>query len=119
MGTLEWVAASIPAVMWVGLLLTPWRPWSTREHIEADPQAGSVDLSEITVLIPARNEADVIGLTLTGLQSQGHGLQVIVVDDQSSDATAQIAASFPNTRVVSGQPLPEGWAGKLLSLIHI
>ena len=116
MGTLEWVAASIPAVMWVGLLLTPWRPWSTRERIEADPQAGSVDLSEITVLIPARNEVDVIGLTLAGLQSQGHGLQVIVVDDQSSDATAQIAASFPNTRVVGGQPLPEGWAGKLWAL---
>jgi hopene-associated glycosyltransferase HpnB len=116
MGMLQWVAASIPAVMWVGLLLTPWRPWSTRERIEADPQAGSADLSEITVLIPARNEADVIGLTLAGLQSQGGGLQVIVVDDQSSDATAQIAASFPNTRVVSGQPLPEGWAGKLWAL---
>ena len=116
MGLLEWIAASIPAVMWVGLLLVPWRPWSTREHIEADPQAGSVDLSEITVLIPARNEADVIGLTLAGLQSQGSGLQVVVVDDQSSDKTAEIAASFPNTRVISGQPLPEGWAGKLWAL---
>ncbi len=116
MGLLGWIAASIPAVMWVGLLLVPWRPWSTRERIEADPQAGSVDLSEITVLIPARNEADVIGLTLAGLQAQGAGLQVIVVDDQSSDDTAQIAASFPNTRVISGQPLPEGWAGKLWAL---
>jgi hopene-associated glycosyltransferase HpnB len=116
MSTLGWVAASLPVLMWVGLLLVPWRPWSTRERIEADPQAGSVDLSEITVLIPARNEADVIGLTLAGLQSQGSGLQVIVVDDQSSDKTAEIAASFPNTRVISGQPLPEGWAGKLWAL---
>ncbi|MFK2874248.1 glycosyltransferase [Dyella lipolytica] len=113
---LGWIAASIPAVMWVGLLLVPWRPWSTRERIEADPQAGLADLGEITVLIPARNEADVIGLTLAGLQTQGTGLQVVVIDDQSSDATAQIAASFPNTRVVSGQPLPEGWAGKLWAL---
>lgn len=116
MGVLGWIAASIPAVMWVGLLLVPWRPWSTRERIEADPHAGSVDLSEITVLIPARNEADVIGLTLAGLQAQGSGLQVVVVDDQSSDDTAQIAASFPDTRIVSGQPLPEGWAGKLWAL---
>jgi hopene-associated glycosyltransferase HpnB len=116
MGILGWIAASIPAVMWVGLLLVPWRPWSTRERIEADPQAGSADLGEITVLIPARNEADVIGLTLAGLQAQGTGLQVIVVDDQSSDNTAQVAASFPNTRVISGQPLPEGWAGKLWAL---
>jgi hopene-associated glycosyltransferase HpnB len=116
MSIAEWVAASLPALMWVGLLLVPWRPWSTRECIEADAQAGSVDLGEITVLIPARNEADVIGLTLAGLQSQGSGLQVIVVDDQSRDETANIAASFPNTRVISGQPLPEGWAGKLWAL---
>jgi hopene-associated glycosyltransferase HpnB len=116
MSIVEWVAALLPVVMWVGLLLVPWRPWSTRERIEADPQAVPVDLSEITVLIPARNEADVIGLTLAGLQSQGSGLQVVVVDDQSSDKTAEIAASFPNTRVIRGQPLPEGWAGKLWAL---
>ncbi|QAU25523.1 glycosyltransferase [Dyella sp. M7H15-1] len=113
---LEWVAASLPALMWVGLLLAPWRPWSTRERIEADPQAGSVDLSEITVLIPARNEADVISHTLTGLQAQGGGLQIVVIDDQSTDDTAKIAASFPNVRVISGQPLPQGWAGKLWAL---
>jgi hopene-associated glycosyltransferase HpnB len=116
MRLVEWIAASLPALMWVGLLLVPWRPWSTRERIEADPHAGSVDLSEITVLIPARNEADVIGLTLAGLQSQGSGLQVVVVDDQSNDQTADIAASFPNTQVISGQPLPQGWAGKLWAL---
>ncbi len=116
MGFMGWVAASIPAVMWVGLLVVPWRPWSTREHIEADPQAGSVDLSEVTVLIPARNEADVIGLTLAGLQAQGGGLRVVVVDDQSTDSTGHIAAAFPNTHVISGQPLPEGWAGKLWAL---
>jgi hopene-associated glycosyltransferase HpnB len=116
MRLVEWIAASLPALMWVGLLLVPWRPWSTRERIEADPHAGSVDLSEITVLIPARNEADVIGLTLAGLQSQGSGLQIVVVDDQSNDQTADIAASFPNTQVISGQPLPQGWAGKLWAL---
>ncbi|GLQ49091.1 glycosyltransferase [Dyella flava] len=116
MSILGWVAASLPVLMWLGLLLVPWRPWSTRERIEPDPQAGSEDLSEITVLIPARNEADVIGLTLAGLQAQGSGLQVVVVDDQSSDKTAEIAASFPNTRVIRGQPLPEGWAGKLWAL---
>ncbi|GAB2546844.1 glycosyltransferase [Rhodanobacter koreensis] len=103
--------------MWVGLLLVPWRPWSTREHLEADPQVvPAAALGEITVLIPARNEAEVIGATLAGLQAQGAGLQVIVIDDQSSDATAQIAAAYPNARIVSGQPLPDGWAGKLWAL---
>jgi hypothetical protein len=37
-GLLEWMVAWLPALMWVGLLLVPWRPWSTRERVEADPQ---------------------------------------------------------------------------------
>ena len=114
---LNWVAASIPALMWVGLLLVPWRPWGTREHLEADRHAMSaMDLGEITVVIPARNEAQVIGATLAALQFQGAGLQVLVIDDQSSDDTAQIAAAYPNTSIISGQPLPDGWAGKLWAL---
>lgn len=117
LSVLTWVAAAIPALMWVGLLLVPWRPWSAREHLEADRYAMSAaDLGEITVLIPARNEAEMIGATLAALQVQGAGLQVVVIDDQSSDATAQIAASYPNTRIISGQPLPHGWAGKLWAL---
>lgn len=109
------VFAIIPVVMWLGLLLVPWRPWSTREHLEADP-AASVRLEDITVFMPARNEAEVIGTTLRALQRQGDGLQVIVIDDQSNDDTAGIADSFPNVRVIAGAPLPEGWAGKLWAL---
>jgi hopene-associated glycosyltransferase HpnB len=109
--------ALLPAVMWVGLLLAPWRPWSTRERLEvADPTERMTDLSAITVLIPARNEADTLCITLAALQRQGSGLQVVVIDDQSSDATASVASSFPDTRVVSGQPLPIGWTGKLWAL---
>jgi hopene-associated glycosyltransferase HpnB len=107
--------AIVPAMMWLGLLLVPWRPWSTREHLEADPSL-SVRLDDITVLIPARNEADVIGTTLHGLQLQDAGLQVIVIDDQSTDGTASVASAFENVRVISGVPLPEGWAGKLWAL---
>ena len=109
------VCAIAPAVMWLGLLLVPWRPWSTREHLEADSSA-SVPLDDITVLIPARNEADVIGTTLRALQQQGGGLQVVVIDDQSNDSTANVASSYPNVRVIAGAPLPEGWAGKLWAL---
>ncbi|HWY23334.1 MAG TPA: glycosyltransferase [Nevskia sp.] len=111
-----WLAAPA-AVMWIGNLLAPWRPWSTRERIECDPAAArDVDLSGITVLIPARNEAEVIGTTLAGLQAQGQGLRVVVVDDQSADDTAGIAVSFSNVRIIPGKPLPAGWAGKLWAL---
>lgn len=117
MTSLLWIVALIPVVAWVGLLLLPWRPCSTREHIEPDTRPDpTIDLGDITALIPARNEADVIGATLDGLRSQGSGLQVIVVDDQSSDATAEIAAAYPDTRVIAGLPLPAGWVGKLWAL---
>jgi hopene-associated glycosyltransferase HpnB len=111
-----WLAA--PAtVIWFGTLLAPWLPWSTRERIEADPAAApDPELDQVTVLIPARNEAEVIGTALAGLRAQGPGLQVVVVDDQSTDDTARIAQAFPNTRVISGKPLPPGWAGKLWAL---
>lgn len=110
-----YICAIIPLLMWLGLLLVPWRPWSTREHLEADPSSRA-PLGDITVLIPARNEADVIGTTLRGLQAQGEDLQVIVIDDQSTDDTAAMANAFPNVRVISGAPLPTGWAGKLWAL---
>lgn len=109
------VFALVPALMWLGLLLVPWRPWSTREHLEAD-SSSIARLNEITVLIPARNEAGMIDATLRGLRAQGEGLQVIVIDDQSTDDTAAIASAFPDVRVISGAPLPEGWAGKLWTL---
>lgn len=109
--------AAVPVIIWLGLLLTPWRPWSTRERLEADDDTHrSADLDGITVLIPARNEADTLAATLAALQSQGLGLQVLVIDDQSTDDTAAIAARFAGVRVISGQPLPQGWTGKLWAL---
>ncbi|MBL6752619.1 MAG: glycosyltransferase [Nevskia sp.] len=102
--------------MWCGLLLAPWRPWSTRERIEPEPGAAGADLAEVTVLIPARNEAEVIGTTLGALRQQGHGLRAVVVDDQSTDDTARIVRGFPNAELVAGAPLPAGWAGKLWAL---
>jgi chlorobactene glucosyltransferase len=71
----------------------------------------------VSVLIPARNEADVIGETLQMLQQQTcQQFEIIVLDDNSTDATALIAARFAEhderIRVISGQPLPPGWLGK-------
>lgn len=111
------VVTAVPVIIWLAVLLAPWRPWSTRERLEADDDSHRpTDLEGITVLIPARNEADTLATTLEALQRQGLGLQVVVVDDQSSDDTAAIAAGFAGTRVLSGQPLPQGWTGKLWAL---
>ena len=74
----------------------------------------------VTVLIPARDEAASIGRAIAALGSQGRGLEVVVVDDQSSDdtrgAAARAAAPGLALRVIEGRPLPDGWAGKLWAL---
>jgi hopene-associated glycosyltransferase HpnB len=74
----------------------------------------------VTVLIPARDEAEHIGRTLAALVRQGQGLEVVVVDDQSSDDTrgsaTRAAGSSLALRIIDGQPLPSGWAGKLWAL---
>jgi hypothetical protein len=74
-------------------------------------------LPTLTVIIPARNEAERIGRCLAGLADQGlRQLDIIVLDDDSTDDTAVVARSFgaqlPNLRVLSGAALPAGWAGK-------
>ncbi len=114
------------ALLWAAVLLAPWRPWSTRQRLE--PMASRVDhpvensadhdLPDITVIIPARNEAKDIGQTLRALAQQGPGLEVIVVDDQSTDGTdcEARAVAAPQLTILAGEPLPAGWSGKLWAL---
>jgi hopene-associated glycosyltransferase HpnB len=96
----------------------PWRPCSTRESLEPNDDPVAKSLSDVTVLIPARNEAALIGRTLSALADQGADLQVILVDDQSSDGTASLARSTlaVGLQVFKGAPLPSGWTGKLWAL---
>ncbi|HEX5046769.1 MAG TPA: glycosyltransferase [Gammaproteobacteria bacterium] len=109
---------------WVGVLVLPWQPHRVRERLEADPADEDADLRNVTVLIPARDEAEVIGITIAALARQGRGLHAFVIDDQSSDGTAEVAARAAaasdagrlSLRVVAGRALPGGWAGKLWAL---
>ncbi len=109
--------AALGGACWVAVLLLPWQPWRTRERIEPGDRDVSFDLSDITALIPARDEADMIAGTLAALRSQGPGLAAVVLDDQSSDGTANVAAhAWPGVTIEQGKPLPEGWSGKLWAL---
>ena len=116
------VSSALALLAWLGVLVAPHQPLRLREWLDADAEAPA-DLSAVTVLIPARDEADVIGRTVTALAAQGQGLDAIVVDDQSSDGTAEAAMSAAAVgpaalalRVLRGEPLPPGWAGKLWAL---
>ncbi len=106
------------AFIWLCILAAPWRPWSTSEEIKALAEEQRADVSDITVLIPARDEAEVIGTTLTGLAAQGQGLKVVLVDDQSSDGTSEIARKNEglDLLIIPGQPPPSDWSGKLWAL---
>lgn len=113
--------AAAALVLWLALLLAPWQPWRCRETLapeaddarEDDPVGGRV-----TVLIPARNEADVIGGTLEALATAAPDAPVIVVDDQSEDGTAEQVRNHGNANVclLGGTPPPAGWTGKLWAL---
>lgn len=104
-------------IIWSGILLLPWRPWSTRERFETNPEQRT-DLSHVTVLIPARNEARVITGTLDALQQQGAGLSVILIDDNSTDDTRSAAqrSAVSNLTIINGEALPPEWSGKLWAL---
>ena len=114
------ILTGLSATFWLGALLQPWLSWLNREVLEreAPVQPARHDLSDVTVVIPARNEAAIIDRTLAALAGQGDGLRVILVDDRSDDGTADVARRVPalNLTIVSGEPLPGGWAGKLWAL---
>lgn len=111
------VLSLVAAAAWLGVLLLPWRPWGTREVLE--PESGfSADLDDLTVLIPARNEAGYVRATLLSLVAQGGTPKVIVIDDHSEDGTVEESSSVGSLdlRVIPADPLPEGWSGKLWAL---
>ncbi|MEQ9058740.1 MAG: glycosyltransferase [Gammaproteobacteria bacterium] len=112
------LCAFAAAVMWVGLLLLPWQPWSTRESLHAAPGDAASDFGDITALIPARDEAGCIADTLRALAAQGRLARIVLIDDQSSDGTGDIARALgiENLEVVAGSNPPPGWSGKLWAL---
>ncbi|MEX0768456.1 MAG: glycosyltransferase family 2 protein [Microthrixaceae bacterium] len=65
------------------------------------------------VIIPARNEEASLGLLLADLaELPKAGNRIIIVDDHSTDCTAEIASKFSGVEVISAAELPEGWTGK-------
>jgi len=73
----------------------------------------------LCIVIPARNEAELLPITLRSLTNQTYqgSIQIILVDDQSSDNTAAIAKQVAeNIIIISSNPLPTGWTGKLWAM---
>ncbi len=90
-----------------------------RHSRSLDEESDSIpsDPPLVTVIVPARNEAHNIARCVTSVLTTSYPqLELVVVDDSSSDATAdvarQAAASDRRMRIVRAAPLPDGWFGK-------
>jgi chlorobactene glucosyltransferase len=100
------------------LIVRAARQLGAYRRLELHPVLPMRPLPSVAVIVPARNEADVIGPCLAGLAAQDYPadrLSLVVVDDGSSDGTAAIARQVPTpfaAQVVFGGELPRGWTGK-------
>jgi chlorobactene glucosyltransferase len=75
------------------------------------------DAPSLSIVVPARNEERNIETCVRSLVTQiGTDVEVIVVDDRSTDATRAVLRhlqhEFPQLQVIDGEPLPDGWVGK-------
>ena len=72
-----------------------------------------VSSSLVSIIVPARNEEASLGACLESLVAQiGVNFEIIVINDHSSDRTAEIARSFSQVRLIDAPDLPAGWTGK-------
>jgi hopene-associated glycosyltransferase HpnB len=111
--------------VWLYLLLARGGFWRANIRDETDLAPDPAVWPAVTAVIPARNEADVLPVSLPGLLTQDYPgpLTVILTDDQSGDGTAEAARSTADAlgagsrlTVLEGLALPQGWTGKLWAM---
>jgi hopene-associated glycosyltransferase HpnB len=112
--------AAVALAIWVYLVFARGGFWLCRERDDAREPLPAV-LPQIAIVVPARNEADSIAQSITSLLQQDYpALEVVLVDDDSRDGTAEIArrtaaalGKEDRLTIVTGTPLPPRWTGKL------
>jgi hopene-associated glycosyltransferase HpnB len=117
--------ALLAAIAWVYLLAGHGGFWRTDQRLPAgDPQWQPERWPSVLAVVPARDEAAILPLTLPSLLAQEYPgeFSVLLVDDGSTDGTAETAvalgaaagaAGLAAVRVVPAGPTPPGWAGKV------
>ena len=118
-----YAVAAIPVFIWVYLLTARGGFWRVAHRFA--PPSPTVSARKIVVLIPARNEAELIGAAVSSLAQQAFegSIQIIIIDDGSTDGTAEVAVVAANAvgasarlTLIRGAALPHGWSGKLWAL---
>ena len=107
MDTFLWIFLALTLLFWLG-------GWSVSLRFREVPSGEGPEGPglKLSVVIPARNEEDNLSRLLPSLNDPSFAPhEILVVDDHSSDRTAEVARSYGAT-VISGASLPEGWYGK-------
>lgn len=117
------VLSILVLAIWLYLLLFHVEFWRVDRLKLAAPETW--ESKRVAIVIPARDEADVVGRCVGSLlrQSFSGELWLFVVDDQSSDGTANVARAVAGSlglaerlTVISGAALPDGWTGKVWAM---
>jgi hopene-associated glycosyltransferase HpnB len=127
MATIIFSLTLLSLVIWLFLILFWGQFWRVNHQLEAnqDKDIDNNTLPTVCVIIPARNEADVIPVSLRSLLLQDYPgkFTIFLVDDQSSDGTAHIAEGVAyaldktqQLQIVTSTSLPPGWTGKLWAM---
>jgi hopene-associated glycosyltransferase HpnB len=108
-------------VIWLGLVFAHGGFWLARERDTNDVPTDPAEWPDVVAIVPARDEAEVIGRAIGSLCVQDYPgrFRIVLVDDSSSDGTADIARASQGPHaleILTGQPLAAGWTGKLWAL---
>ncbi len=116
------LALGLSGLIWIYLLAFRGRFWQCDQRLTPSNQASLATWPSICAVIPARNEADMLTQSLPGLLNQKYPgiFRILLVDDQSTDGTADVAQQTAHQskdeaslEIMTTDPLPTGWSGKL------
>jgi hopene-associated glycosyltransferase HpnB len=102
---------------WAYLVFAHGFFWRSVPELAAAPKPPRSQATRVDVIVPARDEAATIAPVIASLLEQDYPVfSVILVDDDSSDGTAERAGRSSQLEVIRGRPKPDGWSGKMWAL---